>query len=146
MRDGDGPLAFVDTNVWLYAFIQSQDASKHATARTVLEQCEPILSTQVVNEVCVNLLRKASFSEERIGQLVEALYEKYQVISLDRSILLKATEVRRRHLFSFWDGVIVASALSSGASVLYSEDMQGGLVVEGQLTFVNPFAANVPNG
>ena len=37
--------------------------------------------------------------------------------------------------------MIVASALSSGATKLYSEDMQSGLIVDKQFRIENPFAA-----
>jgi predicted nucleic acid-binding protein len=37
------------------------------------------------------------------------------------------------------DGLIVACALSAKATILYSEDMQDGLVLPGQLEIVNPF-------
>ncbi len=44
-----------------------------------------------------------------------------------------------RHGFSFYDALIVASALEAGCTTLLSEDMQDGLVVEGRLTLRNPF-------
>jgi len=47
--------------------------------------------------------------------------------------------LRRRYSLSYWDSTIVAAALNSGAEVLYSEDMQHGLTVEGRLEIRNPF-------
>jgi len=47
--------------------------------------------------------------------------------------------LRARHQFSYWDSMIVASALSAGAVILYSEDMDNGMTVDGQLTIVNSF-------
>ena len=41
-------------------------------------------------------------------------------------------------VFRFGDGLIVASALASGATILYSEDMHDGLTIEG-ITIVKPF-------
>ncbi|MGE0884434.1 MAG: hypothetical protein AB7P14_12890 [Blastocatellales bacterium] len=52
--------------------------------------------------------------------------------------MLKASALRSRHQFSFWDSQIVAAALSVGAEVLYSEDMDTTLVVENKLKIVNP--------
>jgi len=43
-----------------------------------------------------------------------------------------------RYGFSFWDGLIVASAIGANATLLYSEDMQDGLLVEQQLRIINP--------
>lgn len=42
--------------------------------------------------------------------------------------------------FSYWDSLIVSSALTEGATLIYSEDMQNGLKVENQLRIINPFA------
>ena len=44
-----------------------------------------------------------------------------------------------QYAFSFWDSTIVASAILAGASVLYAEDMQAGLVVESRVRIINPF-------
>ena len=55
---------FVDTNIWLYAFIEGEDRQKTARAKELLEASRTIIvSTQVINEVCVNLLKKAQFAE-----------------------------------------------------------------------------------
>ena len=139
MSSSDIQIAFIDTNVWLYAFVQGEDPSKHTVARGLLQRSEPIISTQVINEVCVNLLWKASFSEEQIGELIGSFYEKYHVVQLNRSILLDASGLRQRYSFSFWDSLIISSALQSNVSVLYSEDMHDGLLVDGRLRIVNPF-------
>lgn len=47
-------LCFIDTNIWLYAFIEEDDVTKSAVARQLLQTIEPLVSTQVINEVCVN--------------------------------------------------------------------------------------------
>jgi predicted nucleic acid-binding protein len=53
--------------------------------------------------------------------------------------LLEATELRSRYQLSFWDSLIVSSALSAKVNILLSEDMQNGLVIENTLEIVNPF-------
>lgn len=130
---------FVDTNIWLYAFIKVQDGVKSDAARVFILSSEPILSTQVVNEVCINLLRRANFTEEQIGRLIESFYTKYTVMELKSSSLMAASRLRQQYAFSFWDSLIVASALEAGVSRLYSEDMQSGLIIDNQLEIVNPF-------
>lgn len=52
---------------------------------------------------------------------------------------MNASSLRVQHGFSFWDSLIVMSALSTDAIVPYSEDMHDGLFVADQLTIVNPF-------
>lgn len=134
----DNPAVFIDTNIWLYAFLDTGESEKSARAKELLQRAEPMLSIQVVNEICVNLIKKADFSEEQISQLIEALYEKYPIVELDENILLTASQLRREYVFSFWDSMIVACALAANAEILYSEDMQTGLIVRGVLKVINP--------
>lgn len=130
---------FLDSNIWLYAFNKSQDTRKHAVANQLLRAKGFIISTQVINEVCRNLIKKASFSDAQIKNVVVAFYKRCEVVCFDQSILLNAVSVREQYQISFWDSLIVASALSADASLLYSEDMQDGLLIDAKLTVANPF-------
>jgi predicted nucleic acid-binding protein len=135
----DSPVrAFIDTNIWLYAFIESDDPEKTIKAKQVIDTQEVVISTQVINELCVNLLRKADFTEGQLRDLIDDFYETYLVVELDRTVQVTASTLRERYQLSFWDGTIVANALLSEAQVLYSEDMHDGLVIEGKLTIRNP--------
>jgi predicted nucleic acid-binding protein len=136
----------VDSNLWLYALLptpstdQTGEAQKKTQAITLLGVMTPIISTQVINEVCSVMRRKAKFNEHQTQELLQTFRGSCEIVELSYSTLLRASHLRSRYNFSFWDGLIVASALEANASILYSEDMQTGLVVEGQLTIVNPFA------
>ncbi len=79
-------------------------------------------------------------------QLIESFYAKYLVMELSKPLLLKASALREQYAFSFWDSLIVSSALSADASALYSEDMQDGLVIEDRLRIINPFKELQPTG
>lgn len=133
--------AFIDSNIWLYAFITGQDTSKSQIARSLVKAVPSIvISTQVINEVCVNLIKKEHFSADLIRETVRSFYDTYTILQIDQSTLLLATDLREEYSFSFWDSMIVASALTSGVSALISEDMQNGLRVREQLMITNPFA------
>ena len=131
---------FLDSNIWLYA-LSNQDENRKRKAENLIEKIKNriCLSIQVVNEVCLNLKRKSSFDEVEITRLISSFYINYEVVELNREILLKASELRMKYSFSFWDGLIVASALAANAETLYSEDMQNNLQVENKLKIVNPF-------
>jgi predicted nucleic acid-binding protein len=129
---------FIDTNIWLYAFIET-DERKCAAAKSVVQKTpDVVVSIQVINEICVNLLKKAQLSEEDIQALIVAFYDKYTVVDIDRATLLKASELRGKHSLSYWDSLIVANALNADCTVLYSEDMQDGLHIEQLLRIINP--------
>jgi predicted nucleic acid-binding protein len=132
--------AFLDSNVWLYAFIKGQDSNKTAKAIILINALSTIfVSTQVINEVCVNLLRKQRASETEIRDVIDDFFTLYNVIELDQEQLIHASNLRERYSLSYWDSLIIAAALASKTSIIYSEDMQDGLLVENQVTLVNPF-------
>ena len=133
-----GELAFIDNNVWLYAFVAGEP-TKSAKAATVLQRSSPVVSVQVINEVCANLIRKAGFQELDVRALIESFYARCLVVSLDEHVLLKASDLRDRYSLSFWDSMIIACALRCSATILYSEDLQNGLLVDGASRIVNPF-------
>jgi predicted nucleic acid-binding protein len=139
MSEGKQGHCLIDTNIWLYAFLETQGNEKSAMARSIIRAKDITISTQIINEVCVNLIKKVQISEENIQKLIISFYEKYPVIEITKGILLKASELRGQNKLSFWDSVIVASALYSNIDILYSEDMQDGFMVENKLKIVNPF-------
>ena len=130
---------FVDTNIWLYAFIEGEDSHKQTRAKTTIQDNEVILSTQVINEVCVNLIKKTQLTEPDIQALILSFYSYYTVVEFDQNILAKASALREQYHFSYWDSLIVASALAAHCTLLYTEDMQHGLQVENRLILQNPF-------
>lgn len=140
MRDAKQapPLCFADSNIWLYTLLDNQDAQKANLAKLAIQQNSIVVSTQVINEICANLIRKAKFDEAKIQALIESLYNRYPTVPINREVLLKASELRQRYQFSFWDSLIVACALAADATILYSEDMDTSLTVEGRLRIANP--------
>ncbi len=133
-------ICLIDSNIWLYAFIETQNAGKSSIAKSVVQNTNIsiLVSTQIINEVCVNLIKKANFSEEKIRALIESFYKKYGVIGIEREILFKSSEMREQHNFSFWDSIVFASALYASADILYSEDMQDGFAID-KTQIINPF-------
>jgi len=134
----DEKSAFIDTNIWLYAFIDD-GTDKKDISQALIKSSQPVVSVQVINEVCINLLKRAQFPEGEISGLIETFYQKYEVIEMQKELLLTASRLRQSYALSYWDSLIVAAALFSGAPTLYSEDMQHNLLIEKSLRIVNPF-------
>ncbi len=135
----DSQSCFLDTNIWLYAFLKKADREKAKIAHSLVEHQNIVISTQVINEVCVNLIKKSSFSEEKVQQLIEDFYQGCQVIRFDKDILFQASLLRQEYCLSFWDSLIVACACKAEVNILYSEDMQNALIIRRTLTIINPF-------
>ena len=128
---------FVDSNVWLYAFMKG-NSEKTEKANQIISNPSTILSTQVINEICVNLIKKAGYSEFEIQQTVKNIYSHYQVIGIDEDIIIEASRIREAYFFSFWDSLVVASTITAKCDILYSEDMQHNQKIQ-STKIVNPF-------
>jgi len=50
-----------------------------------------------------------------------------------------SNQIRHKYNLSYWDSLIVASALENDCSILYTEDLQHEQVIEGKLKIINPF-------
>jgi predicted nucleic acid-binding protein len=134
--------SFIDTNILVYAHDLGQNA-KHDRAKALVERLwherSGLLSTQVIQEFYVNVLRKAArpIPTEEARRLVED-YLCWPLIGNDGASILGALQFERDHGVSFWDALILDAANRGGAAVLYSEDFSNGRKY-GATTIINPF-------
>ena len=138
------PLAFVDTNILLYAHDRSA-GEKQVMAANLLallwQDHNGILSPQVLQEFLVNAVRKLK-TPRSLAKTRDIVRTYGLWVTRDAKVedILRATEIMELTSFSFWDSLIIASAEAAGCAVLYSEELQHGQQVAG-LTICNPFTA-----
>ena len=125
----------LDTNVILYLL----DDGPKADRAEALVQRGPRISVQVLNEALVNCRRKAGMTWDEAGEFLLGIEQLCTVEDLTPRTHTVGRALAERYRFSVYDAMIVAAALLAGCTTLYSEDMQSGLLVEGQLRIVNPF-------
>ncbi len=136
---------FVDTNILIYAH-DRPSGIKHQRARHTIERLwesgQGVLSTQVLQELCVNLRRKVArpVSLEELRKLVRD-YMSWEIVVNTSDAVLQALEIQERHRTSFWDALILQAAEQSGAAVLYSEDLTVSQNY-GPVQVVNPLIAS----
>lgn len=137
---------FIDSNIWIYAFLDSeQDHDKHQRVLSLLEgipaDSTVIASVQVVNEFHWILSRKYGIDDATIkAKVTKGIAAIASITALDFKMYQDAFRIRGKFNVSFWDSLIVASALENKCAVLYSEDMQHGLLIDNKLKVVNPLA------
>jgi len=139
--NGMSDKTFVDTNVLIYA--HDVDArAKHAVAKDILrdlwsERCG-VVSMQVLQEFYVNVTRKiASPIPKDAARLVVNTYSIWCVETTPAEISA-AFRIEDESRIGFWDALIVASALKSGATRILSEDMNAQQKISG-VRIENPF-------
>lgn len=137
MAARNGQVVTLDTNIAVYALTFDP---KHARAQEVLRQSD-FLSVQVLNEYANAARRKLGRDwDTTIADLTDLREATAFVRPVTDEANMDATRIAQRYQINFYDALIVAVALAGGADILYSEDMQHGMVIDGSLTIINPFA------
>ncbi len=121
---------FVDTNILMYAH-DSAAGSKHERAKALVEELwrdrTGVVSTQVLQELTVNLRRKAGKPLDITAtREVVADYLSWHVVVNGGESIIGALDLEERYQISFWDALVLYAAHASGAEVLYSEDLADG--------------------
>jgi predicted nucleic acid-binding protein len=128
--------AFFDTNVLVYAFL---DLEKRKPALDALA-VGGIISVQVLNEFTHVAHKKRKRPWPDIESAISVLRLRFpEIMAITVITHQSALAIARDHNLSFYDALIIASALEAGCDTLYSEDLQDGRRFPG-LEIVNPFA------
>lgn len=138
---------FVDTNVLVYARDASEPVKQplaQAWLRHLWQSRTGRLSTQVLSEYYVTVTRKLSrpIGAEEAWDDVRC-YLAWSPLAIDAAVLVQGRAIQARHRLSWWDSLIVAGAVASGASVLLTEDLQDGSSLDG-VRIANPFRKAPP--
>jgi predicted nucleic acid-binding protein len=133
---------FIDTNVLIYAHDVDAGA-KHDTAKLILDELwrerTGILSVQVLQEFYVNVTRKiVTPLPKESARLVVNSYAMW-CTETSAAEVASAFRVEDESRIGFWDALIVASAVKSGATKILSEDLNDGQRIAG-IVIENPFA------
>lgn len=127
---------FIDTNILVYTHdLRYPDKQQRATeliTRLVRER-RGVISTQVLAE-CHNALTKRiplPLTLEEAATRLRNYAESLIVIPITPQIVLRAADITAQHRLSYWDGQIIAAAQVEAISVVLSEDMASGAIIEG---------------
>jgi predicted nucleic acid-binding protein len=132
--------AFFDTNILVYA---QQIGGKADRARALFADGGK-LSVQVLNEFTAVSRRKQQRDWREIAEAVsDVLTMVDPPLALTLDLHAAARALAEDHRLSFYDALIIASAIEAGCDILYSEDMQHGRTIGG-LAVVNPFLEGAP--
>ena len=133
-------MQFFDTNILVYA--HSQDP-RNAVARALLRQ-EGVISVQCLNEFVNVARRKLGMTWDEVQESLDFIHTCCPtILALSLPLHEQACHIAARFRFSIYDSLIVAAAFEAKCDILYSEDMQDGLVMEDPdghiVRIVNPF-------
>lgn len=137
------PSIMIDTNVLVY-FYDPNSPEKQKRAEEVLNHLQQLgtgcLSVQNLAEFISAVMRKLDppLTPAEAYEQVSMLVETWPVFDLTPLIVLEAARGVRDHQLSYYDAQVWASARLNQIPVVFSEDFQHGILLEG-IRFINPF-------
>lgn len=129
---------FVDTNVFIYAYSDTEPEKKEKALIT-LKRKGIVISTQVINEFIWNMNKKFHVDIKLLKNLIDILFQRFRVGLIEKTTIIQAFDIVKQYKYSYWDSLIIASALENNCSILFSEDMQHNQLIENKLKIINPF-------
>jgi len=134
--------SFFDTNILVYMFDRQVPGKQNTATELVQQEVDAdrvLLSTQVLQEFYNIVTSKLEnpLPKDQAEQAVQEL-TRLPVRQVDSAIIMAAIYRNRIDKVSFWDALIIEAALSGGADVIWSEDLQHGRIFDG-LEVKNPF-------
>lgn len=134
---------FLDTNIIVYSFDASQSEKKERALVLIgdaLQSGLGVISTQVIQEFLNVASRKfiTPLKEEDGKAYLKLVLWPLCKVYPDLALYEVSLELQRETSYSFYDALILASALCGRCEILYSEDFQSGQQIRG-LRIVNPF-------
>ncbi len=132
---------FLDTNVLVYLYTATEP-EKRVLAIQACSGPDTWISTQVIHELANTLYRKFSQDWPAIRRVMAELRLNFQVHTVDADTAERATLLAEHTGYSYYDSLILASALETRCNMVYSEDFQSGHKLPG-LTIRNPFKEQV---
>ena len=130
----------LDTNVLAYAEGVNGTPRKDAALKLIqqLRTDAALLPVQTLGELFQLLVRKAKRKPAEARDAILGWRDAFALIETSETVIVAAAELAATHRFSFWDGVVLASAGEGGCRLLLSEDLQEGFTWNG-VTVTNPF-------
>lgn len=129
---------FLDSNIIVYAYSVS-DPRKQKIAENIILNNTCVVSTQVMNEYSNVCLKKYSVPVARILLDIDEIDKNCNLVKIDEATIKKALILKDIYGYSYYDCLVLSSALENKCNILYSEDMQDEQVIENTLKITNPF-------
>jgi len=133
------PSVFVDTNIFLYCFDNSEPAKRDIARKRISELDDSVVtSTQVLQEFYWNATKKLRLTPMEAKRAVEHITRR-KIVSISPSLVIHSIDTCDQYRISFWDALILEAAALAKCTSLLSEDLNHGQVIRG-VKVANPFA------
>lgn len=136
---------FLDTNIFVYSFDRSSAVKAQCSTQLIRQAVatrKGIVSYQVVQEFFNVALRRFAkpMTVAEAEQYLGTVFRPLLVVQSSQALYSEALRLKGKHRLSWYDSLIVASAIEAQCGVLYSEDLQHGQRFA-DLQVANPFSS-----
>jgi len=126
----------LDTNILIY--LEGNDAVKRNISEELLSFA-PVIPSQAITEFLNVTRRLRNISKLQALNEAAELFADCEIAPIQNSSINLAIKLIEKYDFQLFDSLIVALALEADCEILYTEDMQHGLLVNKKLQIINPF-------
>ena len=127
---------FLDSNILIYSI----DNQKSKIVETIINsKSEMFISTQVINEFINVCFKKKLLSFNKTLEASKKFIKSFNLSQVSENTIYKAFEIKDNYKYSYYDCLIISSALENNCNTLMSEDLHHSQKIENSLIIVNPF-------
>jgi len=130
--------AFLDTNVLVYLYSDSEK-DKQQKAFKEINKYIRFVSTQVLTEFCNICLKKLQLSRFDVDNALTEILNTCNLIIVDDSDIRKSISIYEKYKYSYYDSLVIESAIEADCDFLLTEDMYDGQIIENTLEIRNIF-------
>jgi len=128
----------VDTNLWVYLYSPASEKQIKMQAVVANEFQKLTISTQILGELYHVLTRKNLCTVQEAKEIIFEMVATFPVLEIETATVLQALDINTRYGYSYWDSLVVATALLNDCDSIYSEDMHHTQLIDQKLHLINP--------
>ena len=133
--------AFIDTNIFIYLYSEDE-SNKKALCIEHLENYACMTSTQAINELSNVFTKKWKLSATDIGNVISEIQQSCEIKLIGVDVITRALKIYEVYGHSYYDCLMLSSAILSNCDYIFSEDMHDGQKIDG-LEIVNIFKRKI---
>ena len=133
----------LDTNLWVYLYSQNSQ-NKSVKVRELVNNnfTSIIISTQILGEFYNVMIKKKLKPKDEAKQIILEMVTNFTIVEIDVLKVITALDINSKYGYTYWDSLVLATALQQNCNILYSEDMQANQLIEQKTIIINPFVNN----
>ncbi|GJQ23507.1 MAG: twitching motility protein PilT [Candidatus Brocadia sapporoensis] len=129
---------FIDTNILIY-FVSNNVIKKNISKDILITNEVIMVNSQVISEFVTVTIKKQILSIADAFKYANEFMDVFEFSIRKKETIKLSFGLMTKHKYSYWDSLILAVALENDCSILYTEDMQDGQIIENKLKIINPF-------